>query len=43
MGTSKSSLNKTGLSQETNSSDNIISGINEKAFNKPESFTKKKD
>ena len=42
MGTSKS-LNKTGLSQEINSSDNIISGINDKESNKSESFTNKKD
>ena len=43
IGTSKSSLNKNALSQNTNHSDNIITEINEKEFNKSEIFTHKKD
>jgi len=43
MGTSKSSLSKTALSQKTNSSGNIASNINEKDSNKSESFTKIKE
>ena len=38
MGTIKSSLNKTSLTQETNLGDNVISGINEKESNKSESI-----
>ena len=43
MGSSKSSLSKNALSQKTTPSDNIISDINEKEFNKSEILTKKKD
>ena len=39
----KSSSNKTSLSQETKTSDNIISGINEKESNRSENFTHQKD
>jgi len=41
--TNKSSLNKTSLPQETNQSDNINSGFNEKESNKSESFINRKD
>ena len=41
IGTSKSSLSKTALSQKTNPSDDIISDINEKESNKSEFITKK--
>ena len=43
MGTNKSSLSKNALSQKTNSSDNIVSDINEKETGKSEIFTTKKD
>ena len=43
IGTSKSSLGKTALSQKTNSSGNIVSDINEKESNKSESFTNIKE
>ena len=42
-GTSKSSPNKNALSQKTIPSENTISDINEKDFNKSEFFTNKKD
>ena len=43
VGNNKSSLNKTALSQKSNPSDNIISDINEKNYNKSASITNKKD
>ena len=43
MGTNKSSLGKTALSQKTNSSGNLVSDINEKDSNKSESFSKVKE
>ena len=43
MGTNKSSLSKTALSQKTDPSDKIDNGINEGESNKSESFTKIKD
>ena len=43
IGTSKSSSNKTSLSQKKNSNDNLITDINEKESNKQESITNIKD
>ena len=43
IGTSKSSLGKTALSQKTNSSGNIVSDMNEKESNKSESITNIKE
>ena len=43
IGTSKSSLSKTALSQKTNQGDNIINEINEKESNKLESFINEQD
>jgi len=43
MGTNKSSLGKNSLSQNTNSSDNIISDANEKEKQKPAIFINKND
>ena len=43
IGTSKSSLGKTSLSQKANSSDKIVNENNEKESNKSESFSKIKD
>jgi len=43
MGTNKSSLGKNSLSQNTNSSDNIVSDANEKEKQKPAIFINKND
>ena len=43
MGTNKSSLSKNALTQRTNSSDNIVSDINEKETDKSEIFSNIKD
>ena len=43
MGTNKSSLTKTSLSQKTNPNDKVISDSNEKDYNKLGSFTNEKD
>ena len=43
MGTNKSSLGKTALSQKTNPGDNIIKDMNDKDSNKSESLSNIKD
>ena len=43
MGTSKSSLSKTSLSQMKNPSDNIINDSNDKEIEKPAIFINKND